>query len=258
MKTIFLVASLLFLQACGAKKLAVEHADTFIESSVTKRLPLNSAQQEVLSKDIDTFLMKKKNVAQDLLPIIDQIKVEEPDKIDGQYDKFLTHYRDLAGDFSQIMAKHLASLDSNQQTKFFSRMDEENKDVLESNDTERVEQVKRKVEKLIGPLKEQQEKFFSDHKTYFEDKAKSRVDRKVSLNGKLKEILAMTTPPASKETQVRAAFDLYQKESIESSRSNLPLIKKFLPSMTTKQKEIFRERIQDAKEMIGYYIEADY
>ncbi len=164
----------------------------------------------------------------------------------------------MTGIRSSHLAKHIASLDASQQKKFFEKLADENESMLQKKNSAKVEQMEDKVEKLIGSLNKQQEKFFDDHQSYIGQKSKARLDRREKLHGQLKTILKQEPDVAIKQSKIEEVFATYQSESIEASYSNLPLIKEFLPSMSAQQKEYFRARVQDLKEMINYYIEAEY
>lgn len=250
--------SLFLLQACAAKKLAVEHADTFIESSVQKRLPLYSGQKKELSKEVDDFLEKNKETGRKLLPLVDQIDLNDPSKLDGLYNEFVSYYQMIATGFSRILAKHLAELDGTQQKKMFETLSSENKKLEKKTPAQRAEAMESKAEQLIGTLTTGQEKFFSDNASYFHEKAMAKLERRKILQARLKEILGQDISSSSKQEQIQGAFNKYQQDSIESSKTNLSLIKTFMLTLNPRQKEAFRARTQDLKEMIGYYLEAAY
>src|SRR4051794_27692335 len=79
MKITVLYLIMLLSYGCGAKKMAVENADTLINHQVNKHLPLYSEQRDQLKRDIDKLLDKEKPVAMDILPVIDQIDLKNQD-----------------------------------------------------------------------------------------------------------------------------------------------------------------------------------
>lgn len=258
MKQVLLMLSLLTLFACAAKKLAVKHADTFISNAVEKRLPLYSEQKLKLGKDIDQFLMQKKSTAEELLPVFDQIHLEKPEQFDELYEKMISAYRGIALDFSRILAKYIADLNKEQQEKFFKKLATENKEMSQKKPSERTSDMRRKIEKLTGSLSEKQEKLISEQEAYFTKKAELRLQRRLRLHEKIKAILNGKTSNDSKRDELVESFQSFQEESIDSSRENIPLIKKFISTLTIKQKETFRGKLAELKEIIGYYLETDY
>lgn len=258
MKQVFLMLSLLILASCAAQKLAVKHADTLIANSIEKRLPLYSDQKQKLAKDVDQFLMSRKPAAAELLPLIDQIDLSKPDLFDEVYEKLLESYRDLAADFSRLLADHISELNADQQKKFFKRLNAENADMGKKTPEDRVSDVDQKFERLIGPLTKEQETFLNEQKSIFVQKGELRLERRIKLHKKMQEILAQEASSETKREGIHQAFMEFQDKSMASSRDYLPLLKKIIPTMTNKQKETFRHKMSNLKEIIRYYLETDY
>lgn len=258
MKQVILMLSFLLLTACAAKKLAVKHADTFLVHAVEKRLPLHSEQKSQLNKDVDKFLMEKKPVAEELLPVIDMIDIDKPAQFDEIYEKLVSSYRKTANDFSQLLAKHIADLSPDQQKKFFKKLSSENKDIKEKKPAERVSDLKRKLEKIMGSVSDKQEALISQQESYLVAKAQMRLERREKLHEKMKDILKEDSTSETKREKLLEAFTQYQKSTIDAAKENLPLIKKFAATMSDKQKEKLRESVSELKQIIGYYLETDY
>lgn len=258
MRIFFLCLSLFLLYSCAAKKLAVKHADTYITYSVEKKIPLNKQQENKLAKDVDQFLIKKKIAAQEMLPLIDKIDPEKPILFAEIYDTFLTSYREIAEDFSNLLAKYIVDLDERQQKVFFQRLSKDLKTKKEKNSDQRFSDMKRKIERLIGSLSSDQEKFLKENARYFERKGALQNERKEKLHVRLESILNQDSSPNTKKELVVEAFMNYQDEGILSSKENINLVKEFTPTLTLKQKEFFREKVRDLKEIIGYYLETQY
>lgn len=258
MKVLFLILSLFFLVSCGAKKLVANHADTFITNSIEKKLPLTDRQEERLAKDVDQFLMKKKATAQEILPLIDKIDPAKPTLFDEIYDSLLGNYRKIAADFSELLAKYIVELDENQQKIFFRRLSEDLDTKKEKDSEGRLSDIKRKVERLVGSLSPTQEKLLTNHEAYFQRKGTLLLKRKEALHQRLQTILTQDSAPATKKEMIVEAFMNYQDESMVSSKENLSIVKEFTPTLSLKQKEYFREKVRDLKEIIGYYLDAQY
>ncbi len=258
MRFIFLMTSLFMLYSCAAKKLAVQHADTFITHSVEKKIPLNNQQEKELAKDVDQFLMKKKIAAQEILPLIDKMDPSEPTLFDEIYASLLKSYRGIAEDFSTILAKYIVDLNNRQQKIFFERLKEDLETKKKKNSEERLSDIKRKVERLIGSLSDSQEKMLRSHSNYFQKKGNLYLDLKEKLHTRLESILTQDSAPKTKRELVVEAFMNYQDESILSSKENVALVKEFSPTLTLKQKEYFRGKVKELKEIIGYYLDTQY
>ena len=258
MRIFILISCLLFLYSCAAKKFAVQHADTYITHSVEKKIPLNNKQQEQLAKDVDQFLMKKKVVAQEMLPLIDKMDPSDPTLFEEIYDSFLKSYRSVAKDFSTLLAKYIVELDQRQQKTFFKRLKEDLETKKKKDSEERLSDVKRKIERLVGSLSDSQEKILESNASNFQKKGAVHLERKEKLHGRLESILTQDIGTSTKKELMVEAFMKYQDEGILSSKENLELVKKFAPTLSLKQKEYFRGRIRDLKEIIGYYLDTQY
>lgn len=258
MKVFILTICFYLLYSCAAKKLAVKHADTFITHSVEKKLPLNPKQEAQLAKDVDHFLMKKKPKAQELLPLLDKMDPSNPTLFEEIYDSLLVSYRGVAQDFSELLAKYIVDLDEKQLKTFFKKLSDDRKEKEKKDKEARLSDLKRKVEKLFGALTKEQEKFLQSHADYFQRKGDLQLKRKEKLHDNIESILGQKQSLETKKELVVKAFMNYQDESIESSKENLPLVKEFSPTLSQKQKEFFREKVRDLKEIIGYYLEAQY
>lgn len=252
--TLFLI---IILSACAAKKVAVEYADTMIESQVERRLPLYENQKKALAVDIDKFLMSKKKLAQEMLPLIDQIALDDPKKIEPHYRKLEGFYQDISYDFSKLMAKYMARLDQKQQKEFFETMTAENKNIERKDAKDRREQIEDRLEKVFGSVTAGQKLLLTDYQFYFDERTKVRLQKREKLHQSFKEILSQEASPTAKEELILGAFENYQVQSMADSK-NLEIIQKFIPTLTMKQKESFREKTRELKEILNYFIETAY
>jgi len=225
---------------------------------VEKKIPLNNQQEKELAKDVDQFLMKKKIAAQEILPLIDKMDPSEPTLFDEIYASLLKSYRGIAEDFSTILAKYIVDLNNRQQKIFFERLKEDLETKKKKNSEERLSDIKRKVERLIGSLSDSQEKMLRSHSNYFQKKGNLYLDLKEKLHTRLESILTQDSAPKTKRELVVEAFMNYQDESILSSKENVALVKEFSPTLTLKQKEYFRGKVKELKEIIGYYLDTQY
>lgn len=254
----FIFLSFFLFYSCAAKKLAVKHADTYITHAVEKKIPLTDAQEKQLAKDVDHFLMAKKSAAQEIIPLVDKMNPDEPTLFNEIYDSILKSYRGIAEDFSKLLAGYIVDLDEKQQKTFFRRLAEDLETKKEKDKEERSSDLKRKVERLFGALTPIQEKLLKDQSDYFQKKAVLHLERKAQLHGRLETILSQDSAKSTKREMVVEAFMNYQDAGILSSKENLDIVKRFSPTLSLKQKEYFRERIRDLKEIIGYYLETQY
>lgn len=257
MRALLLILLTIFLVSCAAKQTAVEFADTMIESQIERRLPLYSKQKQALKVDVDKFLMGKKKIAQDMLPILDKINLDDHSNVDQSFQKLENFYKQISIDFGKLMAKYMAPLDKKQQKDFFDVLAAENKEIESKNSTDRKHDLEAKVEKLIGTVTDGQKKFLADYHVYFDERNTGRLENRKRLHNEFRTILEQDLSVESKELMIQDAFKSYQERAFAGNRS-LEIIKKFTPTMTLKQKETFREKTRELKEIIGYFIQTDY
>lgn len=190
----------IFLSGCAAKKLAVNNADSLISYQVTKRLPLYSEQKEKLDKDIEAFLIKSKLVASDMLPVIDSLNLSSVENLPNQYNKFESFYSKLAFDFAELMSSHLATLDKKQQKDFFETLDDENRKLLNKEKEDRVDDIEDRFDTFLGSVNGPQKQLIREYSDYFHCRAKERLDRRITLHEKFREIFKTESSPAYKKT----------------------------------------------------------
>ncbi len=257
MKFTLLMLIALFFCGCAAKKLAVENADTLISYQVNKRLPLYSAQEEELSKDIDKFLNETKPKAQEILPVIDELNLSDPTKLDAEYLKIETFYKTLSKDFSDLMAKYLAKLDKKQQKEIFETLDDENREILKREKEDRIDDIESRFETFLGTINSAQKQLVREYADYFHTRSKMRLDKRVELHQSLKSIYSQDVSEDSRNTQMKEAMAKYQSETMAKNK-NLEILKKIIPTLSSKQREHFRQEAQEVKDVLRYFISVDY
>lgn len=257
MPNICLLVILFLLSSCAARKLLVENADTLLTHQVTKRLPLYSKQKEKLNKDIDQFLNKAKPVAQEVLPIIDEIDLESPDKIESQYNKLESFYIGLTEDFTALLSRYMALLDKKQRKEFFETLDDENRELLKTEKEKRLDKIEDRFELFFGSMKNAQKQLLRDYSDYFQARAKERLERRVKLHQKLRTIYDQDLSEEARIRAIKEAFAEYQKNALQGNK-NLEMLKKLLPTITTSQREHFRNRVKEVKEMLQYFMMTEY
>lgn len=255
---ITLIFLLMFLgHGCGAKKLAIDNADTLISHQVNKRLPLYSAQKDQLAKDIDRFLNKEKAVAQEILPVIDDIDLEKPEKIESQYMKLEGFFVRVSNDFTAFMSTYMAKLDQKQQKDLFKILDDENREILKKEKEARIDTIEDRFKMFMGSINSKQKQIIRDYSDYFQSRAKERLSRRVKLHDKFRAIYTHDSSEDSKAKEFQEAFVDYQKEALAGNK-NLELLKKVLPTVTPEQREHFRKEAQEIKDLLRYFNSVEY
>jgi len=236
--------------------MVVKNADVLVEYQIKKRLPLYSAQKEKLSKDVKAFLNDQKALTKKSLPIISQIELD-PQKVDVQYDTLQGLYKDLALHFSKLMGRYMALLDSKQQKEFKLNLDGENRQLRRFDSNDLIEKTEEQVEFLFGAITDEQIKLIKDHGPYLAARHKVRLSRRKMLHENFSKIYKMDLSKESRETYFDEAFNEYQNNYPENPK-NKELIKKLLTTLNMEQKEVFKKKVKELKEIINYYLEIHY
>lgn len=251
---LFLIAVLSY--GCAGKKLVAKNADLLVELQIEKRLPLYSSQKDQLAKDVKEFLNKQKPLTKKSLPIISKIELD-PEKVDEQYDTLNGLYQELALQFSRLMGKYMAMLDSKQQKEFKENLVGENRSLKRMDTDDQIEKAQERIESLFGTITEKQVKLIKDQKSYFEARHKIRLSRREALHEEFANIYKMDLSNESRAKSFYEAFAKYQREYPESPK-NKELIKKILYTLNSDQKAVFTNKIKELKEIINYYLETSY
>lgn len=258
MKMLLIVLICFLVTGCAAKKFAVDNADTLISHQINKRVPLYSKQKEKLSKDIDKFLNDSKPLAQEILPIVDEIDLKNEAKIENHYKKLEAYFMEISKKFSAMMSGYLAQLDKKQQKEFFDTLDEENRQLLEREKEDRIDSIEERFEMFFGSIKGEQKQLLIEYSDYFHNRAKQKLDRRVKLHNEFRQIFSQEDLSLNgREKMIQDAFVEYQKESLTGNK-NLEMLKKLLPTISKGQREHFRGQTSEVKELIEYFLSVDY
>jgi len=247
----------IFGYGCAAKKMAVDNADYLITHQIQKRIPLYSDQKTQLGKDIDVFLNQVKPDVEGVLPVIDEINLEEKDKIAPQYAKLETFFQKMSKRFSDLISVYMAKLDIKQQKEFFKNLDDENREILKLEKEKNIDQVENRMKILLGSVNSEQKQLIRENSEYFEKRAKERLDRRIELHQSFRSIYAQDISEKSRVQLFQEAFGDYQTKSYENNK-NLELIQKLIPTISQKQREYFRKEAQEVKDLIKYFITIEY
>jgi hypothetical protein len=257
MRSLLLLIFITLFLSCTGQTLIVRNADTILEYQIKKRLPLNNRQKEKLSTDIDIFLNNEKKIVAEILPVIDQIDIGRPDEIDTHFKKLIGFFRRMSNDFSHIMARYMVQLDSNQQKEFFANMEEENLKYKTKTQRARREGVEDKMENLLGDLNKEQKAIMKSYDPYYEKISEIKLQRRIELHNGFKEILNRSQSASEKEEALVSAFEINQDKNLSDDKT-LEIIKKIIPTLDKSQKSTFREKVIEMKDLLRYFVQANY
>lgn len=247
---------LVMLLACGPKKLAVKYADTYLEKQVEKHLPLTQAQDDVLASDIDRFLNGHKDEVKKFLPLLAAIDLNSAASLDEQYPKFVDLYLDLAQDFSQILARHIAAFSEKQQKEFLRTVDKENEKIA-AQKKEYQKKIQSRITHYLGSLTPPQKEILKRHAETFKKQLQRRVERRTGMKTFFEKNFATEFSREDRTRSIVEAFTEFQKRALAESE-NLSIAKEFVPTLTPAQKKHLRGHFEDIEELVGYYLEANY
>ena len=252
--SLFILAILAY--GCAGKKLVTKNADILIELQIKKRIPLYSYQKDQLAKDVKEFLNNQKPLIKKSLPIISKIELN-PEKVDEQYYSLNSLYQELALQFSKLMGKYMAILDSKQQKEFKENLESENRTLKRMNPDAQIEKILERMKSLFGTITGKQIELIKEQKSYFAGRHKLRVSRRELLHKEFFKIYKLDLSNESRASFFYEAFAKYQNNYPENPK-NIELIKKILLTLNTDQKAGFKNKIKELKEIINYYLETSY
>lgn len=256
MRILPLVMTAFLGYSCAAKKMAAKNADLLIEHQIEKRMPLYTAQKTALAKDVNTFLTEQKEFAKEAMPALRSIELNV-EKTDQQYDHLDQIYRKLALNFAKLMSKYMGLLDEKQQKDFSKNLTAENASMAKLSGNDRMEKIYDRFETLMGTISDKQKAILDDQKPYLDERHAKRVRRREALHMKFNEIYKLDLSASSRAQYFVDAFKEYQ-DGYPDSEKNKEIIKLLVPTLSVAQKEELKKRVNDLKEIIGYYLETDY
>lgn len=241
---------------CAAKKLAIDNADSLITYQITKRLPMTGKKKDVLEKDVSKLLNAAKPDARGVKEIVKKIDIDETSEIDAHYSQLETIYRKVAKDFSHLLSHHMADFSPEEQTTFFKNLKKDN-DKTPKDKKQREEEIEERVEYFLGSINDEQKKLMRNYESYFQERNLQRRERKKELQKKFKKIYQAESDKKNREWLFLEAYGDYQNESLKGNK-NLEIIKKLIPTISSKQKAHFNQNKQEIVELIDYFIDVSY
>jgi hypothetical protein len=248
---------LFFGSSCVPKKFIVNNADTLIERLIRKRLPLNSAQKKELSNDVKKFLNEHHNKAHELLVVIEQLHLASLESIEVEYQKLARIYESVALSFSGILSKHISQLDAKQQKEFFKNLEKENQELTKDSDAQGIDQLKDRLKNFFGSFNEEQKIVLNELKSYLETKNTVKMESRINLQHKFREILALENPEILKSEQIQLAFTAYRASTYDHKK-NVEILKALLPTISSEQRKYFHEKTNEIKAVLKLYLKTTY
>jgi succinate dehydrogenase flavin-adding protein (antitoxin of CptAB toxin-antitoxin module) len=181
----------------------------------------------------------------------------DTNKVDSQYEKLKGLYQRLSLSFSKLMSKYMAHLDDKQQKDFIRILKEENHKLSQQKSNEQMQRVYDRFKMIFGTMSENQKSLLKGEKKYLYQRHQLRLERRKKLHERFSEIYQMDMSTESLAAAFYEAFADYQKNYPDDVK-NKEIIKAIIPTLSNAQKGHFEDHLKDLREILGYYLEADY
>lgn len=256
MKYLLLLAFVL-LSGCAFQKLAVGQLDTLIEMQTAGRLDLYRSQKKELGLDIDNFLSRHKPRADELKKLIAQLDPARPEQFPALWKELSEHYRQVANDYSAVLAKYLAQLDVEQRAEFLNKLSNENRQMREKK-LEHGEKWLERLEHFFGMVSGAQRQLLRDNSELLKRRWEARLERRLKLQHRLGHIMNGPAFNAEKERQIAGAFSDYQQTSFEGQGDVVQLLQGLCKGLSDEQLRTWRERQSELIELVTVFQQTDY
>lgn len=258
MKNLIYTLGLFVFISCGMKETVVSNLDTIVYHKAQSKLDLYSNQKEALKEDIKKFLNGEQIRVEDTRNIVKSIHLRRKDEIPGIFKELISIYKEIALDFSGVIAKPLSLLDAKQQKFFFSALDDENQDMEKKlNEVDSKDYYKR-FKFFFGDMNDKQEVLINSHHDFFKDMTRNRLEKRKVLHAEMRRIYGLSVSSTEKEKLIFAAFKSFQGTTLYKQDQLIAFIMKVLPTLDDKQIKYFDEKKADTLEMIGYFAKEKY
>ena len=253
MKQYISLLLLLLISSCAAKKLAVRNADSLIQYQIEKKIPLYSAQKDKLGKDIDKILSDLKPQIKTLVPLLKDMPIESPEKVENHYVVIDQIYQRIESDFTKLIAANLAVLDEKQQRDFLKIMIADTRVLEDKSEARKKDTFEKNLKILLGSVTDKQKEIIKSYDKYFAQRAASRINGRKNLQANLAKLFE---GEMNSEAFVQA-FKEYQNERKKDLQITT-ILKAFIPTLTPEQKLHLKEKFEEAESLIIEFLKTSY
>lgn len=187
--------TLLLLSSCSFYGVIGKNIDYILSDKIAEMLDLYYQQEKELDKDIKNFLNQEKSLFKDIREILVDVKKEISSGNTSQ-EKLLLIANNLQIVYVKagkkvipILAKYYALLDQEQLKTVFKQWDKENKKIKKRLKKSSISDHKRRFKKLFGEINKSQKAVIKKHQALFLSRNKQRLDRRLKVQAKLKELM---------------------------------------------------------------------
>ena len=256
MKFLRFLLCLSLLQGCALQGYLASQVDVFMEVRLQSHLDLYYQQKKKLSQDIDLWLNKQKAYLPEAQSLITSVNPAKPQETESAILAFKQLYQRSAYEFNQLFSRYLSRLDEKQRKHFFHKQHEDNHSLKEQIGKMDLEKLVERVEFFSGSVTSIQTPLLKDFLPDWIKRSQLRLERRVTLHKKLKEILSSNV--VNKEELVNQAFITYVDSSFENLSPVVSFLQKFSATLTPEQIAHLTDRKSQLLELMESFNKAQF
>lgn len=247
---------LLLLQGCALQGYLAGQVDVFMEMRLQSHLDLYYQQKKKLSLDIDIWLNKQKTYLPEARSFLLAVNPAKPQEIPAAIHAFNLLYQRSAHEFNQLFSGYLSQLDEQQRKHFFHKQHQDNQALKEQIGKMDLEKLKERVEFFSGSLTLEQTPLLKDFLPDWIKRSKQRLERRITLHKKLKEILSSNV--LNQQELVNLAFRNYVDSSFENLAPVVSFLQRFSATLTPEQISHLERRRTKLLELLESFNKAQF
>ncbi len=255
---ILCLLSILILASCGMKETVISNMDTILYHKTQSKLDLDSKQKTILKQDIKRFLNEQRLKTAEATKIIQSIDLTQPQKISLLYPGLIKTYRQVAIDYSAILAKQMAGFSDKQFQSFLKETAKENKEIEDKISEKESEDYHKRFKFFFDTINESQKKILKSHMDFFKGQSTLRLTNRQALHQQLTTIAEQKIPTPEKEKRIFEAFKVYNQNSFHNQDKIIVIIQKLVEVLDPKQLAHFNEKKVEALEIITLFAKSEY
>ena len=196
------------MQACSFYGVIGKNIDYIISDKLADMLDLYYRQEQELDKDVKHFLNTEKELFKEIRSILADVqtaiksgKTTEKKFVEIANQLEMTYLK-AGKTFVPLLSKYYAVLDKDRVKTVYEQWEKENKKIKKRLKKKSISDHKRRFKTLFGEMNETQKKIIKKHQGLFISRNQKRLDRRLEVQGKLRELMDGTGKNESKITDI--------------------------------------------------------
>lgn len=260
---------LLFLSSsCVLESYFISNLDFIITNRTSEALSLKSFYKKQLKEDVRIFLNKNRTTSKRVISFLSNTKKElDQDKliVKDLYNDLNQIYYSIALDYSEVLAKYIATLEGKRKNKFLKKEMEKNKQILSKIERNDISSNFKIYNFLWGKLTKEQVRLFNTLQEDFKLQSQNRYEKRLAFQNELKKILSKKNLKKRREL-IKNQFEKFNKSSnykvvnkyTLSKEKIIKTIQKIVNTLTQDQKEEFIKKLKMVSRWIEKYQSTKY